>query len=103
MTDVEVEEAKFRVHEINSNIDVEIIDQKIDSSNAEDILKNADIVIDALDNVDGRFAVCDACEKLGLYFIHGAIGGWRAPLTVKNSGTPIRVSEKRAEQVNQLV
>ena len=82
-----VEEAKFRVHEINSNIDVEIIDQKIDSSNAEDILKNADIVIDALDNVDGRFAVCDACEKLGLYFIHGAIGGWRAQVSTIAPGS----------------
>lgn len=70
-------EAKERALSVNSSINIEVFDGKFTAENAKSILSGADIVVDALDNVDARFAAQDACEELGLYFVHGAIGGWR--------------------------
>lgn len=69
-------EAAKRIKAVNSSVKVKVIDKALTAENAVSILKGSDIVIDALDNVEGRLIAEDACEKLGLYFIHGAVAGW---------------------------
>lgn len=71
-----VQVAAARVRKINSAVTVTAINKKIDSRNVEKLIKDANVVIDGLDNLPTRRIVADACEKLKIPFVHGAIAGW---------------------------
>lgn len=71
-----VEECEKRVHVINREIKVVAVDEKVTKNNAEAILKNHDIVIDALDSISDRMILQDTCEKLGIPLVFGAISQW---------------------------
>jgi len=81
------DEAKKRVKSVNSNIETIVVNQMLNKENAGKILSKADIVIDALDNIEGRLIAEDACEKLNLYFIHGAVSGWCAQASTVAPGS----------------
>lgn len=68
--------AKQRVKLINSNVDITCINQKIDDNNCENIIRESDIVIDALDNIKARFVLEEACKRNNIPMIYGAIAGW---------------------------
>lgn len=80
------EEAVRRIGEINSQVDAEAVGCFIDDSNAAEILKGVDAVVDALDDAGARLIVEAACEKLGIPLIHGAIGGWNGQVAVVMPG-----------------
>jgi len=69
-------EAKFRMEKVNSNISVNFVCDFLDKKNTKIMLKNHDIVIDALDNIKTRFLLQESCEELEIPLIHGAIEGW---------------------------
>jgi molybdopterin/thiamine biosynthesis adenylyltransferase/molybdopterin converting factor small subunit len=72
---VKVEAALERLQKINPSVDIEAIPISVTPFTAEDIIRGCDIVIDALDSVDARYALNDACLKLRIPFIYGgAIG-----------------------------
>jgi len=50
--------------------EIESICQRIEASNADRILRNCALVVDALDNAAGRVVVRDACQRLGLPCLH---------------------------------
>ena len=70
------DEAAKAVSMMNSEVKAEAINCKITEENACELLKGSDIVLDGLDNIEGRLAAEHACEKLDIYFIHGAAAGW---------------------------
>jgi adenylyltransferase/sulfurtransferase len=59
------------------NSDISIIPKvlKISQNNIDDIIENADVVVDALDNWDTRFIVNKACVEKRLPFVHAGIYG----------------------------
>jgi len=59
------------------NSDVEIVTRKLeaDSKNLPSLLKDADVVIDALDTLSDRLMLQDACRNAGVVMVHGAIAG----------------------------
>lgn len=69
-------EAWQRVKLVNPDVELLPVLNKIDESNAKTILQKAEVVVDALDNISGRFALQKACEELGVPLVHGAISGW---------------------------
>lgn len=71
-----VQEAKARVKLINSAVKVKIYEDKFDYQKGLDWFKEADIVIDCLDNVNARFELEDCCHELKIALIHGAVGAW---------------------------
>jgi molybdopterin/thiamine biosynthesis adenylyltransferase len=71
-----VKVAAARIKKINSAVIVTAINQKIDSRNVKNLIKDAGVVIDGLDNLMTRQTVADACNKLKSPFVHGAIAGW---------------------------
>ena len=81
------EEAAFFVKSINSEVETVSFHQMLTEDNAEDLLDGADVVVDALDNIKGRLTAERACEKLGLYFVHGAAAGWRSQVSVIAPGS----------------
>jgi molybdopterin-synthase adenylyltransferase len=72
---VKVEVAAERLQKLNLTAKIEAIPISVTRYNAESLVKGADIVIDALDSVDARYALNDACIKLKIPFIYaGALG-----------------------------
>ncbi len=72
---VKVEAALERLQKMNPGVDIEAIPISVTPFTAEDIIRDCNIVIDALDSIDARYALNDACLKLRIPFIYGgAIG-----------------------------
>ena len=72
---VKVEVAAERLQKINPTTKIEAIPISVTGYNAESLVDGADIVIDALDSVEARYALNDACIKRKLPFIYaGALG-----------------------------
>jgi len=75
------EAAVKRVKEINSSIEITGHSVFIDSDNVKKIIKGADVVVDALDNLPVRFMLQKACRELNIPLVHGAIAGFNGQLT----------------------
>lgn len=72
---VKVEAAADRLHKLNPGVEIEPVPTSVTKYSAETIVKGYDIVIDALDSVDARYALNDACIKHNIPLIYaGAIG-----------------------------
>lgn len=55
-------------------------------NNADGMLADIDVVIDALDNTKARFMLEDACAKKNLPIVHGAVGEWNYQVAVAMPG-----------------
>lgn len=65
--------ARERLEHLNSTIRLNIINLRLDSSNALSIMGDYDIIVDATDNIDTRYVINDACVMLDKPMVHGAI------------------------------
>ncbi|MGB4437636.1 MAG: HesA/MoeB/ThiF family protein [Sedimentibacter sp.] len=70
------EAAKERLTSVNSNLEYICYTQFFDETNADKILDDVNIVVDAVDNISTRFVLQKICKKLNLPLVHGSIGGW---------------------------
>ena len=65
-----------RVRAINSAVDVTAQELWITKENAVDVLRGADVIVDALDSLPARFVVQRAARELNVPLVHGAIAGY---------------------------
>ena len=79
--------AKERAAEINPEVTVDSVPEYITEENADALMQGADLVIDALDNVEARFIMEDAAQRAGIPVIHGAIEGWSAQCMIVPPGS----------------
>jgi molybdopterin/thiamine biosynthesis adenylyltransferase len=77
-----VESAKARMATVNSEIAIRYIDEYIGEENVHKLLEGHDLVMDAVDSIKTRFLLQDACQALGIPFVHGAIAGWYGQVSV---------------------
>ena len=70
--------AAKRMRLVNPQVEVTSVIQYLDKSNANKILSNHDLVIDALDNITTRLILEETCKDLDIPLVHGAIAGWYA-------------------------
>ncbi len=70
------EEAAKMVKAINPGVIVKPYQNKIDSSNASELLKGSKLVVDALDNIQDRLLLEKIARSLGIPYVHGAIAGF---------------------------
>jgi len=68
-----LDSARARLHDLNPHVHVETFAAKLTSTNALDILRNFDIVVDGSDNFPTRYLVNDACVLLGKPNVYGSI------------------------------
>jgi molybdopterin/thiamine biosynthesis adenylyltransferase/rhodanese-related sulfurtransferase/molybdopterin converting factor small subunit len=68
-----VESARQALEALNPSVQVTAHRLRLDSSNVEGIFDGYDIVIDGSDNFPTRYLVNDACVKLGIPNVHGAV------------------------------
>lgn len=78
---------KTRMARVNPEITVEAIFQRLDITNGKTLLKDCDIVFDALDNVESRLVLEEVCEDLEITIVHGAISSWYGQVGVVKPGS----------------
>jgi molybdopterin/thiamine biosynthesis adenylyltransferase len=79
-----VKSAALFVKNLNHHIKFIEIDQKINSSNAEEIISQYDIVVDGSDNFATRYLINDICVRLGKPLVYGSILGFSGQTAVFN-------------------
>lgn len=67
------ESARQTIAALNPSVQVETWREHLTSDNVERILAGHDVVVDGSDNFPTRYLVNDACVKLGLPNVHGAV------------------------------
>jgi len=78
--------AAERIRRIDPDIAVEAVEDFLTEENAPQLLRDRDIVVDALDNIPCRRILAAACEKAGLPLVYGAISGWIAQAALSMPG-----------------
>lgn len=75
------EAAAERIKAVNSETEAEAFCCNLTEENADEILVECDVVIDALDSVGAKLMLQRACRRQEIPMIHGAIGGWFGQVT----------------------
>ncbi len=73
--------ARDKLTEINSDIKIDAKSETITEDNASDLVADADLVIDAMDNFPTRYLLNRTALEKGIPFIHGAINGFHGQAT----------------------
>ncbi|GAB7388857.1 molybdopterin-synthase adenylyltransferase MoeB [Bacillaceae bacterium] len=63
--------AQRKLQAINSDVALEAIIADLNATNAEELLKNSDLVLDGTDNFHVRFLINDVCVKYRIPWIYG--------------------------------
>lgn len=72
---VKVEAAAEKLRRLNPNCTVQAIGASVNEYSAHDIVSGCDVVVDALDSVNARYALNKACVRAGIPFVTGAAVG----------------------------
>jgi molybdopterin/thiamine biosynthesis adenylyltransferase/rhodanese-related sulfurtransferase len=83
-----IESARQRLKALNPEIEVVGYPERLSSANVERIFSGWDLVVDGSDNFPTRYLVNDACVKLGLANIHGAVFRFEGQASVFWPGGP---------------
>lgn len=75
------EETRKRMKLVNPHIHVKAVKAMVDESNAIPLIKDHDVVVDALDSIKTRLIVQSASSELNIPMVHGAIGGFYGQVT----------------------
>jgi molybdopterin/thiamine biosynthesis adenylyltransferase len=67
-----VEAAAKRLRQLNPYITVEPLPFSVNATNAEDLVRGMDVVVDGLDSMKARYAINRACIKVGVPYVFGA-------------------------------
>jgi molybdopterin/thiamine biosynthesis adenylyltransferase len=65
-----------RARTINGAVEVTVWNEFMTSGNAEKILEDCSVAVDALDGNEARAILLSSCRKLEIPLVHGAIGGF---------------------------
>ncbi len=68
--------AAAHVCRVNPDVEVEAVEAFLTQENAAPLLAGCDAALDALDNIESRRLLADACAKAGVPYIYGAVSGW---------------------------
>ena len=68
----------------NPDTRLEVLDTFLHTTNALEVIRNYDLVVDATDNLTTRYLIDDACLILQKPWIYGALHGFEGQLSVLN-------------------
>jgi molybdopterin/thiamine biosynthesis adenylyltransferase/rhodanese-related sulfurtransferase/molybdopterin converting factor small subunit len=77
-----VDSATAAILALNPSVHVMGHEARLDSRNVEAILSGYDLVVDGSDNFPTRYLINDACVKLGIPNVHGAVYRFEGQVTV---------------------
>lgn len=76
-----IDAAADRLHEINPDCELTLFPRRLNESNARELVKGFDVVLDGSDNFKTRFALAEACMAEKKPLISAAISGFSAQLS----------------------
>ena len=97
-------EAKIKITELNPNVKVSVFNEMITSKNAENIVKDFDLVIDGSDNFATRYLLNDVCVILDKPYIWASIYRFDGQVSVfwKKHGPCYRCLHPEAPPTNMV-
>ncbi len=81
-----VEAAAARVADINPAVTLFPVRAAYSPENGHELLRDAQVIVDALDSIPTRLALAKTCTELGVPMVHGAIGGWYGQVATQYPG-----------------
>jgi molybdopterin/thiamine biosynthesis adenylyltransferase len=83
--------AQQKLRRVNSAVQLEVVVDDLNTSNAEELVFGLDLVLDGLDNFDTRFVLNDACKKSRIPWVYAAaVGSYGLVLPVLADGVCLR-------------
>ena len=76
--------AKLKLSLLNPNIEIIDYPNRFNSSNAENLLRGFDLVVDGTDNFSSRYLINDACVICNKILVYGAIFQFEGQVSVFN-------------------
>ncbi len=73
--------AKEHIKKVNPDVEVNAVQIFLDENNAEELIRDHDVICDALDNLSTRMLLQKYAEKLKIPMVYGAIAGWYGQVT----------------------
>ena len=70
-----------KLQHLNKLIQVETFDTFLSKTNAREIIKNFDLVLEGSDNPETKYLVCDICLELNKPCVVAGVSGWTAQVT----------------------
>ena len=83
-----VDVVRDRILEISDDIVIETHRTAANSENLPALIEDASVAIDALDSLTDRFLLQEACARMGVVMVHGAIAGTALQVTTIHPGDP---------------
>ena len=77
-----IQAATERLRDVNPHIEIVPYETRLDSSNALELFKDYDIIVDGTDNFPTRYLVNDACVLLGKPNVYGSIFRFEGQVSV---------------------
>ena len=81
-----VESAAIALSALNPRTRIETVPERITAANVERVLEGVDLVLDGADNFPVRYLLNDACVKLRLPLVHGAVHRFEGQVSVFDAG-----------------
>lgn len=76
--------AKNRLEHLNSLVEIELFNLRVNAINAVKVIENFDIVVDATDNFEARYFINDSCVIVDKPMVHGSIYKYEGMVSVFN-------------------
>ena len=73
--------AKERLEKINPDVTINMINQRLNESNASKLLSGHDIVLDCTDNFETKFLINDTCLKLNTPFVIAGVRDYQGQVS----------------------
>nr|YP_010902957.1 molybdopterin biosynthesis protein [Hypnea flava]WCH55011.1 molybdopterin biosynthesis protein [Hypnea flava] len=84
INELKTKAAQENLKKMNPECQITIYSEKINKKNAQQFIKNYDIILDTCDNFATRYLINDICSKLHKVHIYGAIENFEGHLSVFN-------------------
>ena len=81
---LKINSARERIKRLNPNIEVLTFNERINSENVIEIIKDFDIICDCSDNFGTRYLINDACLILNKALVFGSVQGFEGQISVFN-------------------
>ncbi len=75
------ESARLSLGELNPAIEVEPISERIEAENVDELVGDADIIVDCMDNFPTRYVLNECALRKHIPFVHASVWGLEGKLT----------------------
>lgn len=79
------ESARLTLTTLNPSIEVEAITTRIEADNVDELVGDAQIIVDCMDNFPTRYVLNECARRKGIPLVHGAVWGLEGRLTFIHS------------------